>query len=65
MCSFDKRGKRAFDLWWEKQVKGADTWTTLERLAALDAWMEALKWSGYFEMQESKKEPNVEIRRAS
>jgi len=27
-----------FDKWWEKITVNDDSWTTLERLAALEAW---------------------------
>ena len=27
-----------FEKWWEKKVGNSDQWTTLERLAAKDAW---------------------------
>jgi hypothetical protein len=39
MCQHNKR----FDEWWAKQVDNGGTWTTLERLAAKDAWEAATK----------------------
>jgi hypothetical protein len=34
MCQHNKE----FDAWWSKQVGGSSEWSTLERLAAKDAW---------------------------
>jgi hypothetical protein len=40
MCQHNKQ----FDEWWGKQVENSDgSWTTLERLAAKDAWEAATK----------------------
>jgi len=39
MCQHNKQ----FDEWWAKQVDNGGTWTTLERLAAKDAWEAATK----------------------
>ena len=39
MCQHNKE----FDKWWAKQVDNGGTWTTLERLAAKDAWEAATK----------------------
>lgn len=33
-----------FDQFWDAQTQGSNAWTTLERLAALDAWQHALEW---------------------
>ena len=46
---------KAWEQWFTKQVDGGDEWTSTERLLAKDAWMSALRWSGYFEMQNSMK----------
>jgi len=39
MCQHNER----FDEWWAKQVDNGGTWTTLERLAAKDAWEAATR----------------------
>ena len=40
MCQHNKQ----FDAWWNEQVKNGDGgWTSLERLAAKDAWKAATK----------------------
>jgi hypothetical protein len=39
MCQHNKE----FDEWWSKQVGNSSEWTTLERLAAKDAWEAATK----------------------
>ena len=39
MCQHNER----FDEWWAKQVDNGGEWTTLERLAAKDAWEAATK----------------------
>lgn len=42
-----KQIKIDFEKWWDEQVGNSTNWTTLESLAARDAWMEAAK--RYFE----------------
>jgi len=40
MSKYDIEEKQ-FRLWWDKITAKSDKWTTLERMAAHDAWMEA------------------------
>lgn len=36
--------REEFDQFWDAQTGGRNEWTTLERLAALDAWQHAIEW---------------------
>ena len=36
-----KKENEQFETWWNKTTAKSDKWTTLERMAAHDAWMEA------------------------
>lgn len=36
--------KDAFNKWWNETISDSNQWTTLERSAALDAWMAAVNW---------------------
>lgn len=36
-----KEENKQFEEWWNKITVKSDNWTTLERIAAHDAWMEA------------------------
>ena len=42
---------QSFKEWWDKLTFKSDKWTTLERLAAHDAWMEA---KGVFKTEKNK-----------
>ena len=59
-CSASDRANHEWERWFDEQTKGSDEWTSLERILARDAWMSALRWSGYFEQQESAKMPNAQ-----
>jgi len=52
------RAVTAWKRWFEEQTDGGDEWTSLERILARDAWLSALRWSGYFGQQESMKTHN-------
>lgn len=36
-----EKEKEQFEAWWNKITAKSDKWTTLERMAAHDSWMEA------------------------
>ena len=38
--NYEKENEQ-FETWWNKITAKSDVWTTLERMAAHDAWMEA------------------------
>jgi len=53
-CSASERSMLRFQDWWDEQTAKSQQWATLERLVAREAWEAALKWSGYYEMQNEK-----------
>ena len=42
MIDYEKQNEE-FSKWWDEQVLDSNRWTTLERIAAQNAWMEAHK----------------------
>ena len=56
-CSDYKLAAQAWEQWFAEQTQGGDEWTSIERIAARDAWMSALRWSGYISEPNAANEP--------